>query len=73
MSSLRELPDFLTIDETAAIVRLSRSQTYSLCRLWRSSGGKEGLQVVEIGHRLRVPKTALLRLAGWEQGDGDAA
>jgi hypothetical protein len=62
--TLAEAPDFLTIDETAQILRLGRNQVYELARVWLASEGARGVPVVEFGRRLRVPKAALLRLAG---------
>ena len=62
--TLAEAPGFLTIDETAQILRLGRNQVYELARLWLASGGERGVPVVTLGRRLRVPKAALLRLAG---------
>lgn len=60
---LADAPDFLTMEETAAILRLGRNQVYELARLWRTTGGQRGVPVVEFGRRLRVPKAALMRLA----------
>lgn len=62
--TLVDAPDFLTIDETAQILRLGRNQVYDLAKVWLASDGARGVPVVEFGHRLRVPKAALLRLAG---------
>jgi hypothetical protein len=71
---LADAPDFLTMEETAAILRIGRNQVYELARLWRATGGARGVPVVEFGHRLRVPKAALMRLAGVTAptGGGDA-
>lgn len=56
-----DLPDFLTIEEAAKVLRIGRGQAYELARLWRSSGGKTGLPNVEIGVKTkRVPKTAIV-------------
>ena len=56
-----DLPDFLTIEEAAKVLRIGRGQAYELARLWRSSGGKVGLPNVEIGVKTkRVPKTAIV-------------
>lgn len=62
--SLIDLPDFLTVEEAAEVLRLGRSQAYELTRIYRISGGTRGLPVVEFGRRLRVPKTAILRFGG---------
>lgn len=60
---LADLPDFLTVEEAASVLRLCRSQAYELTRLYRATGGRQGLPVVMLGRRLRVPKTALVRLS----------
>ena len=44
--------------------RVGRNQAYELARVWRATGGERGVPVVEFGRLLRVPKAALLRLAG---------
>ena len=62
--ALEDAPDFLTVEETAEILRIGRNQAYELARLWRATGGERGVPVVKFGHRLRVPKAALMRLAG---------
>ena len=64
--TLADAPDFLTMEETAQILRIGRNQVYELARVWRATGGERGVPVVEFGRRLRVPKAALLRLAGLE-------
>lgn len=59
--SLDALPDFLTIEEAAKVLRIGRGQAYELARVWRATGGSEGLPNVEFGSKTkRVPKTALL-------------
>lgn len=59
----QDLPDFLTVEEAAAHLRLSRSQAYEMTRIWRATGGRRGLPVLEFGRILRVPKAVLLRMA----------
>ena len=73
--TLADAPDFLTVEETAEVLRLGRTQVYELTRVWRATGGARGVPVIEFGHRLRVPKAALLRLAGLggsAAGNGDS-
>ncbi|MBW3651609.1 MAG: helix-turn-helix domain-containing protein [Actinobacteria bacterium] len=60
--SLDELPEVLTIEEAAAVLRIGRGAAYELARQWRDSGGREGLPVVSLGRSLRVPLAALRRL-----------
>lgn len=52
------IPDFLTVDEAARILRAGRTNAYLQAKLWRDSGGKEGLPNRKIGNLDRVP-TAL--------------
>jgi excisionase family DNA binding protein len=62
--SLDELPAFLTVDEAAAVLRIGRTSGYVLCREWLESGGRSGLPCVQVGRQLRVPRAALVRMAG---------
>ena len=66
---LDDLPDFLTIEEAAKVLRIGRGQAYELARLWRVTGGVEGLPNVSFGAKTkRVPKaalTALLQPSRW--------
>jgi hypothetical protein len=55
-------PEVLTVEEAAALLRISRNAAYAAARLWRSSGGREGLPCIELGRTLRVPRAALERL-----------
>jgi hypothetical protein len=64
---LADAPDFLTMEETAEILRIGRNQVYELARVWRATEGERGVPVVEFCRRLRVPKAALMRLAGLAQ------
>jgi hypothetical protein len=61
--SLEELPEFLTVEEAAAVLRIGRTSAYLLCQQWRYSGGETGLPAVRVGRQLRVPRSALARLA----------
>ena len=56
--------EVLTIDETAAVLRISRNAAYAAAREWRATGGKTGIPCVEIGRTLRVPRAELERLLG---------
>ena len=46
--------EVLTIDEAAAILRISRNAAYTLSRKWRATGGRVGLPCIEIGRSVRV-------------------
>jgi hypothetical protein len=64
--SLRDLPDVFTVPEAAAILRIGRTMAYAQARLWRATGGREGLPVLTLGHRLFVSKAQLERMLGAE-------
>lgn len=64
--------EVLTVEEAAAILRISRNAAYALARQWRATGGRVGLPCVELGRCVRVPRAALSRLlegAGSSQTD----
>ena len=61
-TSLDELPEVLTVEEAAAVLRIGRGAAYELARQWRKTNGREGLPVVTLGRTLRVPRAALQRL-----------
>ena len=56
--------EVLTIEEAAAVLRISPNAAYAAARQWRTTGGKAGLPCIEIGRTLRVPRTELDRLLG---------
>jgi hypothetical protein len=62
LSVLDALPAVLSVEEAAALLRIGRTAAYALTRVWRSTSGREGLPVVQLGHSLRVPRAALIRL-----------
>ena len=64
MNPNEPLPDFLTVEEAAAILRIGRTAAYGLARQWRATDGQEGLPVVAFGRLLRVPRVALEAFAG---------
>lgn len=62
-------PQTLTVEEAAGILRIGRTAAYALAREWRSTGGRSGLPVLQLGRTLRVPRAALLRLLEGEPTD----
>lgn len=66
--SLEDLPEVLTVEEAAKILRIGRGAAYDLARRWRVTNGREGLPVVSFGRSLRVPRAALLSLLDVERG-----
>lgn len=57
-------PDLFTVTEAAAVLRIGRTASYELARRDLATGGGEGLGVVRVGGKLRVPRAALERLVG---------
>jgi hypothetical protein len=57
-----ELPLVLSVEEAASLLRIGRSAAYEQARIFRATGGREGLPVIAIGRSLRVPRAALLEL-----------
>ena len=60
------VPPFLTVEEAAALLRIGRTKAYALAKEWRATGGRSGLQVVDLGDVLRVPRPALEEMLGAE-------
>lgn len=55
-------PATLTVEEAAQVLRIGRTTAYALAREWRTTGGRSGLPVLELGRTLRVPRAALDRI-----------
>jgi len=64
-STAEAVPEFLTVEEAARVMRIGRTKAYALTRQWRATGGKTGMPVVDIGV-LRVPRRQLEELLGVE-------
>ena len=58
------LPQFLTVEEAAAVVRIGRTAAYQLAARYEATDGREGLPVVRFGRLMRVPRTSLELWAG---------
>ena len=52
-------PEVLTVEEAAALLRISRNAAYAAARQWRATGGREGLPCIEIGRSVRIPRAGL--------------
>lgn len=57
---LDDCPELLTIAETAAFLRISRTTAYAEAKRYERTG--DGLPVIRVGHSLRAPKAALQHL-----------
>ncbi len=60
---LRNLPAFLTVEETAKILRLKRSTAYEYVR-------QGVIPSVRFKHFIRIPKARILEMAGLQQENG---
>ncbi len=58
------LPDFLTVEEAARILRIGRTAAYEQTRRFEQTDGREGIPVVRVGRLIRVPRAALERWNG---------
>jgi len=67
--ALDDLPEFLTVEEAARVLRISRTSAYLLAQRWRHTQGRSGLPVQRLGRLLRVPRSALERM-GISPADG---
>ena len=62
MTTAVELPEVLTVEEAARLLRIGRNNAYALARQWLATDGGQGLPVVRLGRSLRVPRAALQRM-----------
>jgi len=58
------VPDLLTIEEAALVLRIGRTVAYEQARLWRATGGRIGIPNIEVGRQYRVPRAALETMIG---------
>jgi excisionase family DNA binding protein len=49
---------FLTVQEAAVRLRISRTGAYMLARRWLETAGQEDIPAVRIGRSIRVPASA---------------
>ena len=52
-------PDFLTLEEAAAVLRVGRSTAYREANAFERSGGRTGIPVIRYGKQFRVPRCRL--------------
>jgi excisionase family DNA binding protein len=67
------LPEMLTVEEAASILRISRSRAYEAVTTYQRTAGADGLPVIRIGRSLRVPRRSLLAWIDAQLGGDHAA
>ena len=58
------VPDLLTVEEAARVLRIGRSAAYELAGRFLASDGRDGIPAIRVGRLLRVPRAALEQLMG---------
>lgn len=51
-----EAPDFLTVDELAAVLRISRNRAYQLVRLGVATDGRDGVAAQRVDKQFRISR-----------------
>ena len=62
--STAHAPDFLSVREAAAVLRIGKTCAYGLAQQYLHTDGAVGLKVLRVGRQLRVPRTVLEELLG---------
>ena len=64
--SVADVPDVLSVEEAAAVLRISRGKAYELARRYLETNGAEGLPVKAFGRCFRVSRAGLEQMLGGE-------
>jgi hypothetical protein len=59
MAELDRVPDLLTVEEAARVLRIARTAAYAQVRVGRDTDGRAGIPTITIGGQYRVPRGAL--------------
>lgn len=65
-----DLPEVLTVEEAAKVLRIGRGAAYALANQFLDSDGENGLPVRRLGRSLRVPKGPLRRFLDLDVASG---
>ena len=57
-------PDFLTVEEAAAVLRIGRTSAYRQTRRYLATDGAEGLCADRFGKQIRIPRCGLEQRLG---------
>lgn len=61
---MAEVPDLLTVDEVARVLRIGRTTAYQEVNRFTATGGAEGIPVIVVGGQKRIPRARLEALIG---------
>lgn len=61
---MSDLPDFLTVEEAARVLRIGRTAAYEQTKRFEETEGQEGIPVIRVGRLMRVPRAALEQWSG---------
>ena len=64
LDDLRGLPPTISVEQAGEILGLSRPSAYAAGHRYLESNGAEGLPVLRLGRRMRVPTARLLAMLG---------
>lgn len=56
-------PLFITVNDAARLLGISRSLAYEMANRWIATGGDEGIPAVRLGRRLLINRAKLLAWA----------
>jgi len=59
-----EVPDLLTVEEVARVLRIGRTTAYQEVNRFTATGGTEGIPVIVVGGQKRIPRARLEALIG---------
>ena len=64
MVAVAEVPDLLTVEEVARVLRIGRTTAYQEVNRFTATGGAEGIPVIVVGGQKRIPRARLEALFG---------
>ncbi len=61
---MADVPDLLTVEESASVLRIGRTLAYQLAQEWLATDGERGIPCRRVGRLLRVPSRELAAFMG---------
>ncbi len=61
---MAEVPDLLTVEEAASVLRIGRTLAYQLAQEWIATNSNRGIPCRRVGRLLRVPSRELAEFIG---------